>query len=162
MTILDKLSEFCDATAVNQDTTATMIGSAIDLKAIGIDVAAGEPIWLVIRATTEITTSGSAGTIKFELRSDSTAAVHPTTGTLHYTTATFVNDDTAANSTNLHVNGAYGMTRPPIAAIRLPSDIYEQFLGIICVPATTAPNAGAIDAYLTKTYPRNLMYPNAI
>lgn len=151
--ILDKLTEFADAVSVAAGTGTALIGNQIDLGSIGRDIGNGEPIYLVILASTGIITGGAAGTIQFSLASDSTAAIDTAGGaTVHFTTKAFVTDDDALNELDA---GAV------IACVALPlqGPTYERYLGILCTIGTTTVTAGAIDAFLTldprgwKAYP---------
>ena len=82
--LMDKLAEFCDATAVNTGAAANyLIGSQYDQ---GAGALVGEPadLYFVVQVSTVCASTGS-GTMSFSLASDSTAAVHTTTSTVHVT-----------------------------------------------------------------------------
>jgi hypothetical protein len=152
--ILDELLEFADATSVAAAAGTALIGDVIDLGSAHRDIGAGESLWLVITTGTEIITGGSAGTIKFQLASDAQAAIDTGgTATIHFDTGTFVTDDAAANSSQLNAGGV-------IAAIQLPMEgaVYERYLGILCVIATTTVTAGTINAFLTKDVSKWVAY----
>lgn len=156
--IIDKLAEFCSATTVDgtASPTTALLGSQVDLGVATSDIGIGEDMWLVIQTTTEIITGGSAGSIVFKLVSDDSASIATNgTATEHLISPTYVTDDSAANSAQLNVGGV-------ILAARLPSGTYERYLGILVTRTTTAVTAGAINAFLTKDYPRNYLYANAI
>lgn len=154
--IQDRLVTFCDATSCAGAAGTALLGSQVDLGSIGVDLGAGERIFLVVQTTTEVITGGVAGTIVFQLVSDDTAAIATNgTATVHLTSATLVTDDSAANSAALNVGGY-------IMRVALPIDTYERFVGIIATIGTTTVTAGAIDAYLVKDVPLQRAYPDAI
>lgn len=140
--ILDKFNEFADATSVAGTAGTALVGNVIDLGAESRDIGNGEPLYLVIQTDTEIITAGSAGTIQFQLASDSTADL-ATSATVHFASASLVTDDAAANSAALNAGGV-------IAAVALPQGTYERYLGILAVIGTTEVTAGKINAFLTK------------
>jgi hypothetical protein len=154
--ILDERNEFADAVSVAAAAGTALIGDVIDLGSASRDIGAGQPLYLIIQTSTEIITGGSAGTIKFQLASDSTANL-ATSATIHIETATFVTDDAAANSAQLNAGGL-------ICSISLPQGaVYERYLGILCVIATTTVTAGAINAWLSsEPYPAHRAYPDAM
>lgn len=152
--IIDKFNEFCDATSVAGDAGTDLVGNVIDLGAASRDVGNGEPLYLVIQTDTEIITGGSAGTIQFQLASDSTADL-ATSATVHFETGSFVTDDAAANSAALNAGGV-------IAAVALPQGTYERYLGILAVIGTTTVTAGKINAFLTKDVASWKAYADAL
>jgi len=141
--IMDERTEFCDATSVAAAAGTALVGDVIDLGAVARDIGNGQPVYLVITTATEIITGGAAGTVKFQLVSDSTANL-ATSPTVHIDTGTFVTDDSAANSAQLNAGGVIFCGPLP-----LQGNVYEQYLGILCVTATTTTTAGAINAFLT-------------
>lgn len=141
--IMDERTEFCDATSVAAAAGTALVGDVIDLGAVARDIGNGQPVYLVITTATEIITGGSAGTVKFQLASDSTADL-ATSATVHIDTGTFVTDDSAANSAQLNAGGVIFCGPLP-----LQGNVYERYLGILCVTATTTTTAGAINAFLT-------------
>ncbi len=154
--IMDERGEFADAVSVAAVAGTALIGDVIDLGSVHRDIGAGQPIYLVITTDTEIITGGAAGTIKFQLVSDAQAAIAVDgSATVHIDTGTFVTDDAAANDAQMNTGGV-------IFLGPLPNEghVYEQFLGILCVIATTTVTAGKINAFLTldpnafgKVYP---------
>lgn len=140
--IMDELTEFADAVAVNAVAGTALIGDVMDLGSVHRDVGNGRAMWLVINVDTEIITGGSAGTVKFQLASDSTADL-ATSATIHIDTGTFATGAAASNA-----QLAAGKT---LACIALPLEgkVYERYLGILCVTATTTTTAGKINAFLT-------------
>lgn len=148
--ILDERTEFADATAVNAIASTALIGDVIDLT-VARDIGNGQQIWLVITTDTEIITGGSAGTIKFQLASDAQAAIAiDGSATVHIDTGTFVTDDSAANDAQLNAGGLIFAGPLPIEG-----HVYERYLGILCVIATTTVTAGKINAFLTLDPPTN-------
>lgn len=143
--IMDERLEFADAVSVAAAAGTALIGDVISLGSVHRDVGEGQPLFLVITTDTEIITGGVAGTVKFQLVSDAQAAIATDgTATVHFDTGTFVTDDSAANSAQLNAGGV-------IAVVPLPSEgaVYEAFLGILAVTATTTTTAGKINAFLT-------------
>ena len=141
--ILDKLTEFADAQSVVGTAGATInVGSQIDLGSAR-DIGAGQPLYLVINVDTSIITGGSAGTIAFQLASDSTASIATNgTQTIHYTSKAFVTDDDALNELDAGETAV-------IIALPMEGVAYEQFLGVQAVIGTTDTTAGKINAFLT-------------
>lgn len=152
--ILDEFLEFADATSVAAAAGTALIGDVIDLGSTTSDIGNGEPLYLVIQTDTEIITGGTAGTVEFQLVSDSTANL-ATSATVHFSTGTLVTDDAAANDDRLNAGGL-------IAAVALPMGTYERYLGILCVTATTTTTAGKINAFLTKDVSKWVALPDGI
>jgi hypothetical protein len=155
--IMDERLEFADAVSVAAAAGTALIGDVIDLGTVHRDIGAGQPVFLVITVDTEIITAGAAGTVKFQLVSDAQAAIATDgSATVHIDTGNFVTDDAAANDAQLNAGGIIFMGP-------LPSEghTYEEFLGILCITATTTTTAGKINAFLTldpsafgkKSYP---------
>jgi hypothetical protein len=148
--IMDERLEFADAVSVAAAAGTALIGDVIDLSSVARDVGQGEDVWLVITTDTEIITGGAAGTVQFVLASDAQAAIATDgTATAHWTSRAFVTDDAAVNDAQLNAGGI-------IAAIPLPLEgaVYERYLGILAVTATTTTTAGKINAFLTLDPPR--------
>lgn len=145
--ILDKLNEFCDATALNTGGAATyLIGDQIDLAGMTTAGTVFDPgispdgLWLVLQVDTAITTAGSAGTVAFSLASDASASIATNgTASVHFTTKSYTTGSTAIPAGTV------------LACVKLPSDSYERYLGILQTTGTTALNAGKINAFLTQT-----------
>lgn len=148
--IMDERLEFADAVSVAAAAGTALIGDVIPLGSVHRDIGQGQPVYLVITVDTEIITGGSAGTIEFQLASDAQAAIATDgSATVHWSSGSLVTDDAAANSAKLNAGSV-------LAAIALPleGNIYEAFLGILCVTATTTTTAGKINAFLTLDPPR--------
>lgn len=142
--ILDERLEFADAVSVAAAAGTALIGDVIDLV-LPRDVGAGHPLWLVITTDTEIITAGTAGTLKFQLVSDAQAAIAVDgSASVHYDSGNLITDDAAANSPQFNAGGV-------IACIPLPQEgvVYERYLGILAITATTTTTAGKINAFLT-------------
>lgn len=157
MAILDERLEFADATSVAAAAGTALIGDVIDLSSVARDIGSGKPLYLVITVDTEIITAGAAGTLKFQLVSDAQAAIAVDgTASVHMDTGNFVTDDAAANSNQLNAGAIlfYG-------ALPGEGTVYERFLGILAITATTTTTAGKINAFLTLDPPRNVnrIYP---
>ena len=151
--ILDERNEFADAVSVAGSAGTALIGDVIDLGSVSRDIGNGQQLYLVIQTDTEIITGGSAGTIKFQLASDSTADL-ATSATVHFDTGTLVTDDAAANDARLNAGGI-------IAAVALPMGTYERYLGILATIATTTVTEGKINAFLTADVSKWAAYPDA-
>ena len=135
--ILDERNEFCDATALNTGAAASyLIGDVIDLGVTGLNVGAGEDVWLVIQVDTTATSGGSA-TGAFHLASDAQAAIAVDgSASYHFSTSA--------------IPVATLVAGYQIAAVRLPSGTYERYLGILQTTAVAAFTAGKVNAFLTK------------
>lgn len=143
--IMDERTEFADAASVAAAAGTALIGDVIDLGAVARDMGSGQPLYLVITTDTEIITGGSAGTIAFQLASDAQAAIATDgSASVHIDTGTFVTDDAAANSAQLNAGGVIFCGPLP-----LQGRVYERYLGILAVIATTTVTAGKINAFLT-------------
>lgn len=145
--IMDKLAEFCDATALSTAGTGlAAIGSTIDLGNPARDIGNGQQLYLVITVDTAVT-SGGAATVSFQLVSDSvTPPAAASTETLHWASHAIPKATLVAG---------YKLVVP------LPSvnPAYERYLGIQQNVAVAALTAGKINAFLTmdptgwKAYP---------
>lgn len=157
--IMDDYLEFADAVSVAAAAGTALIGDVIDLGSVHRDIGNGRQAWLVITTDTEIITAGAAGTVKFQLVSDAQAAIAVDgSATVHIDTGTFVTDDAAANDSQLNAGGI-------IFAGPLPMEgkVYERYLGILCITATTTTTAGKINAMITYDPPtRDPAYPKAV
>ena len=136
--ILDERAEFCDATAINTGAAGTyLVGDVMDLD-VARDVGAGKTMWVVIQVTTAFTSGGSA-TVRWQLASDSVAAIAADgTESIHADTGFL----TAVASCVAGFQWAIAI--PPEM-----SEAFERFLGIQQVTGTAAFTAGAINAFLT-------------
>ena len=155
--ILDERLEFADDLSVAAVAGVTVLGDVIDLGAASRDIGIGEEMWLIIQTTTEIITGGVAGTIQFNLVSDSLATLGAATlanCTQHLSSGSLVTDDSAANDAKLNAGGV-------IIAARLPAGTYERYLGILTTIGTTTVTAGAVNAFLTKDYAKWTAYADA-
>lgn len=135
--ILDKRTEFCDATALNTGAPGTyLIGDQIDMGAVR-DVGVGEPLYLVITVDTPPTSAGAA-TVQFTLASDSVPNI-ATTGaaSVHFQTKAFTIAEMTAGAV--------------LAAVDLPTEgvAYKRYLGILQGTGVAALTGGRINAFLT-------------
>ena len=147
--LVDSRTEMCNAVALNTGSAGSyLIGNQIDIGALR-DLGQGHPIFLVLRVTTTATSGGNA-TGTFKLVSDDSAAISPTTSTVHFVSPTFPVASMIAGTT--------------LAVIALPQEgnTYERFLGLLQVTGASAFTAGAIDAFLTLTPPVTKTYPDAV
>jgi hypothetical protein len=154
--ILDERSEFADAVSVAAAAGTAVLGDVIDLGPNQRDVGNGEPLYFVVTVDTEVITGGVAGTIRFELVSDSTADL-ATSPTIHFASKDFVTDDAGANDAELNAGGV-----PVAVAIPVEGPVYERFLGVRRVIGTTTITAGAVSAFLTRDVSKWKSYPNAV
>lgn len=158
MGILDERNEFADAVSVAAAAGTALIGDVIDLHSVARDIGQGHPLYLNITTDTEIITGGAAGTITFQLASDAQAAIAVDgSASVHFATPALVTDDAALNDAKLNAGGI-------IACIALPMEgvVYERYLGILAVIATTTVTAGKINAWLSETpVSKPRAYPDA-
>ncbi len=143
--ILDERNEFADATSVAGAAGTALIGDVMDLGPANVrDIGNGQQIYLVIQAETEIITGGAAGTIEFILASDAQAAIAVDgSATIHSSTGAIATNVAASNDPRLNA-GAY------IYVGVIPQGAaFERYLGVLAKIATTAVNAGKINAFLT-------------
>ena len=136
--ILDKLSEFCDATSIISTTGLAHVGSAIDLGLTDRDIGNGCPLYLVIQVTTTVDSSGDAATVEFQLVSDASSTMAADASeTLHFSTGAIAEASLAAGWEEVYA---------------LPTGLnttYERYLGLQTNVGTEATTAGAINAFLT-------------
>lgn len=143
MAIMDERTEFCDAVACNTGAAGTYnLGDIIDTT-VARDMGNGQPIYLIVSVDTEIITGGVAGTVAFQLVSDSTSTIATDgTQTVHYASKAFVTDDTAL--TELQA-GEFAVC----VALPLEGVAYERYLAVQQVTGTTAITAGKVNAFLS-------------
>ncbi len=150
MAILDERTEFADAVSVAATAGTANIGDIIDSSVVSDLVHA--QIYLVINVDTEIITGGNAGTLKFQLVSDATSTVATDgSATVHAASQAYVTDGTDANDAQLKAGGY-----PLVIALPGEGALYERYLAVQAVTATTTTTAGAINAYLTLDPPTSL------
>ena len=142
---MDERTEFCDEVDVSAAAGTAQVGDIIDMEVVR-DIGNGQPIYLVISTgATEIITGGSAGTLKFQLASNSlTTLTADGTDTVHLQTDELVTDDTLLIADQFRAGGVIYMAPIPLEGVP-----YERYLGILAVTATTTTTAGTINAYLT-------------
>lgn len=168
--ILDSTLEFADAVTVALAAGTTNLGSQIDFGTAKRGLGQGKPLYLVITVDTAIVTGGSAGTIQFQLVSDDTASISTTTQSIHLKTAQFVTDDdpTIPVGTVLYCGAIPAEDFPvsvSVAGVPVttasPGGMYERFVGIQVIVATTTITAGKVNAFLTYDPIGNKAYPDA-
>jgi len=148
--ILDELTEFCDATALNTGGAGTyLVGDVIDSGNVR-DIGSGRQMYLVIQVDTTATSGGSA-TAQFQLASDSAAAIaDDASQTIHLIT-------NAIAVATLAQGWSIVIPVPPQASVA-----YERYIGVQQVTAVAAFTAGKINAFLTIDPPTtNVSYPDA-
>lgn len=143
MSYLDAENEFSDAQAV---TSTAISENVIDLGLAASDIGAGEPIYLVVLTQTAATDTGSDATLTVTLESDSTADL-ATSATTHFSTGAMAFADFSPAGTVL-------------AAVALPIDEYERYLGVRYTVASGPLTAGNFDAFLTKDVSKFRAYAN--
>lgn len=149
MAIMDELSEFCDATALNTGAAGSyLVGDVMDLG-VARDVGNGQPLYLVITVDT-LPTSAGAATAAFSLASDAQAAIAVDgTQTTHFSTKAFTIAQMAAGTV--------------LAVLALPSEgvVYERYIGIVQTTAVAAFTGGKINAFLTQNPTKFKAYADA-
>ena len=153
--IMDTRAQFADAVSIAAAAGTALIGSQYDLGQTTpyTDV---DDLYLVIMVSTAIITGGSAGKVRFQLASDSTAAIAVDgSATVHYQTGDFV-----TGATPIAVGSVLAVIELPKGNGVLPA--YERYLGILCVTTTTTTTTGAIRAFLTPDGGRWAALPQAV
>tara|TARA_R110000796_G_scaffold9078_3_gene31202 strand:- start:4065 stop:4535 length:471 start_codon:yes stop_codon:yes gene_type:complete len=155
--ILDKRSEFCDATALSTGGAGTyLLGNQVDLG-VARDIGNGQPVYLVITVATGIEVASSTGTVQFTLASDATAAVATDgSATVHVVSPAFATSATTDTTTLKAGTVLFAIPLP------LEGNAYEKFLGVLQTTGSTAISAGAIDASITLDVQAWKAYDNAI
>lgn len=161
--IIDSRNTFLNNVALNTGAPGTyLLGDQIDLGALPGNIngalGEGELPYLVLSVDVGIN-AASAGTVQFQLASDSTAAIATdATATILAMSPAFATSTTSGNA-----GGALSAGRI-IWAVKLPVlPESERFLGIRQVTGTAAITAGRISAFLTHDVggvPK--MFPDAI
>lgn len=137
--ILDKLTEFADATALNTGGAGSyLIGDQVNLGLAARDIGVGEPVYLVIQVDAEID-AGASGTVQFHLTSDDSASINVSTGTRHLSTPVFTVGSGIAAGTVLYAG-----------ALPVEGNVYEQYLGIVQTTGVAAVTAGSVSAFLVR------------
>jgi hypothetical protein len=137
--ILDKRTEFCDATALNTGAAGSyLIGDVVDLS-VARDLGGDQALYLVMTVGTAATSGGSA-TGTFNLVTDDNASLSSPT-TLVSSKAWTVATMTAGTV---------------LMAVQLPMEgtAYERYIGIQQVTGTAAFTAGTVNAFLTTDVAR--------
>ena len=157
MAILDERSEFADAVSVAAAAGTANIGDVIDSSVVS-DLGQGNAIYLVVSVDTEIITAGAAGTLKFQLVSDATGTIATDgSATVHAESPAYVTDGTDANAAQMKAGA-----KPFVIALPGEGAVYERYLAVQAVTATTTTTAGAVNAYLTLNPPTSVKsFPDA-
>lgn len=156
--ILDSRNEFCDAVSLNTGAAGTyLIGSQIDLTTVAGGLGYGDQLYLVINVDTGINAAG-AGTIQFQIASDSTAAIATdATATILASSPAIVTSTTTGNAGGTL---AAGKTLWIVELPVMPEA--EQFLGIRQVTGTSAITAGKVNAFLTRDFSQIKHFADAV
>lgn len=153
--ITDVRNTFAKQVSVAAAAGTAVIGDVIDTGAVHRDIGSGHNLFLIITIDTEIFTAGAAGTVKFQLVSDSNSNLI-TSPVVHFDSGTFA---TGAQGSNAALKAG----QIPVQ-VRLPLEgpVYKEFLGIYCITATTTTTSGKINAFLTLD-PRSILpYPEGV
>jgi len=136
---IDSSLEMADNTDVADNTSFSLIGSAIDVRPVGVsdntlaDLSVGEPLYLVVQVTEAL-----AGATTYELRFYThTAPTGVTSGPQLWTSEAIAVADFVVGLTYI---------------IPLPSDpnAYERYLGVGGARTGSAVSGGKINAFITK------------
>lgn len=144
--IVDKTTEFADATNCFANAATIRVGNQIDLGAAAINPGRGQQLYLVI----QVTTAAVGGTsINLQLASDAAADIAVDgSASIHFQTGAIA-------------VAAFTLGRTWVVALPQGSPNYERYLGILAVNAGNV-TAGAINAFLTWD-PQNWHdYPDAV
>lgn len=129
--IMDENLEFADAVDVSGTAGSALIGDVVDLG-VARDVGNGQPMYVVV----QMSTAASGGTsIDFQVRTDDSATINTSTGTLHASTG-------AIAVANLTAGKTY------VFALPLEGEAYERYMGIVVTRVGTVSTAD-INAFLT-------------
>lgn len=155
--ILDKRTEFCDATALNTGVAGTyLIGDQIDMGVVR-DIGAGSEVYFVVTVATGIEVASSTGTVQFVLASDASASIATNgSATVHYSSPAFATSTTTDTTTLAAGTVLFAVPLP------LEGNAYERYLGVLQVTGTTAISAGAVNAFLTTDVQKWKAYADAI
>lgn len=149
--IMDERTEFADNVALSGSGTV-VVGDVVDLGSDGRDIGNGQELYLVIKTGTTEIISGSAGTLEFQLVSDSTANL-TTSPTVHFSTGDLVLNAAGANDDRLNAGGY-------VARVAIPTGDFERYVGVRRI-ASVAVTAGSVDAFLTPNPAAWKAYANA-
>lgn len=143
--IIDDTLEFADAVAAIGTDASAIVGDYHDLGASPTtrDLAAGEDCWFVVQVTTAYSGGTSA---EFQFRSSTATALTDGTTTTHITTGAIAVASLTAGTT---------------LAYRLPLGTYQRYIGGWKV-TVGAVAAGAVNMFIAKNVPKNVLYPNAV
>jgi hypothetical protein len=156
--IYDKLTTFATDMDCSQAAGTYNFTDVIDSSTIR-DLGNGQPVYLICVCTggaSGIITGGNAGTIRFQVVSDSTSTID-TAGaqSVHLMSKEFVTDDAALNEINL--GDVFWVVPLPTNGV----EPYERYVGLQLVVTTTTTTEGTVTAFLSldptgwKAYPDN-------
>lgn len=152
--IMDSRSQLVSAASIAAAAGTALLGSEYDRTVAGnVDI---DGLSLVIMATTGIITGGSAGLLRFQFASHSSAAI-PVDGSavVHYQTGDFV-----TGATPIAAGSVLFVCELPRGSGVLPT--YKRFLGVLSVITTTTITAGAVSAFFTLDGARYASLPRAV
>ncbi len=140
--ILDAQNLFSDAQVVTTGSENGVISTnVIDLKTAGIDIGAGEPIWVHVNIDTAMTSSGSNDTLTVDLVTDDNASM--------------------TSPTKIQEIGVF----PAVSAAGTvminrikPSSSFQQYIALRYTAAADPLTAGAFTAALCKDVQRVTNY----
>ena len=138
--IFDDFAEFLDNGDASNEAGTTLLGDVMDLGAAGRDPGNGQPLYLVIQVVTAADGgAGAAGTLSFQIASDSVAAI-ATDGSqsIHAATKAFAASELAAGTEII-------LPIPPGGG----GDGFERYLGLQGVQAVEGEDDLTINAFLT-------------
>lgn len=140
--LLDKRTEFCDAVALNTGAAGTYnVGNTVDTRSATTDpnvlkdLGASDDLFLVVRMVTAAT-SGGAATLQMKLVSDDADPPNTATASQHGSSPVLALAALVAGAT--------------VWVTKLPSSLYERYVGIQQVTAVAAFTGGTFDAFLTN------------
>jgi hypothetical protein len=140
--LIDGSLQFAATTPVANGAGTTLIGNQIDCGIQGALDNGGEDLYLVITVAQAIVAAG-AGTLKFQLASDTTAAI-----------------STSGSAIPVIVTEAFATSTTPIPAGTvlyagpLPKDVgtyspSKRFLGLLEIVGTASITSGAVTSFIT-------------
>jgi hypothetical protein len=144
--ILDERTEFCDATSLNTGAAGDyVIGDSIDLGLAARDIGNGDSLWFVVTVDTTATSGGSA-TLAVSLATDDNSSLSSATKIVT-SPAIAVASLTAGTS---------------VFTVKVPSAVYERYIGIVQTTGTAAFTAGKVNAFLTNDIAKWKPYADAV
>jgi hypothetical protein len=142
--LVDSQLEFSDGQAV---TSTAISSNVIDLRTLGagagsdvgpnttVDIGQGEDVYLVVQTRTAATDTSSDATLTITLESDSAVGLN-SAPTVHF-------------STGALAFAAFSPAGTRLVTLKLPSALYQRYLGLRYTVASGPLTAGNFDAFLT-------------